>query len=128
MKRRSPVPKLPGEWTEDDLLRNLKEIAKTFGWRFWHIHDSRRQVRKGGVIAFVGDPDTAGIPDVQLVKGPWLIYAELKGRGRWPTDEQWCGLYELQEVAEASPYVEVYLLHAHLEEDFQMMVELLNSR
>ena len=127
-RRRSPVPKRPGEWTEDDLLKNLKEVADLFNWRLWHFHDSRRQVTIKGETRFVGDADAAGLPDVVLVKGPWLIFAELKGRGRWPTEEQWLALYELVEVQEANPYVEVYLLHAHIDEDFQMIVDVLNSR
>ena len=63
---------------------------------------------------YVGDPDTAGIPDVMLVKGPWLIYAELKSRNKWPTDEQWTALYELLDASRRrNPHVEVYLLHSH---------------
>ena len=128
MRRRKSVPVRPGEWGEDDLLQNIRELAQLFGWRFWHIHDSRRQVRKGGQVDYVGDPDTGGIPDVMLVKGPWLIYAELKARNKWPTDEQWTALYELQDVAEANRYVEVYLLHSHLEEDLQLITDVLSTR
>ena len=127
MRRRKPVPIAPGEWTEDDLLKNLRELAHLFGWRFWHIHDSRRQTRQGGEIVFVGDPDIAGFPDVVMVKGPWILFAELKGRNRWPTDEQWVALYELVEVAEANPYVEVFLLHSHVDDDFELIAEKLST-
>ena len=47
---RKRIPVRPGEWGEDDLLHNIRELAQLFGWRFWHIHDSRRQVRREGMV------------------------------------------------------------------------------
>jgi hypothetical protein len=50
------------------------DVARFNGWRVFHVHDSRRQVRPG---VLVGDRDTAGFPDLVLVRDR-VIYRELK--------------------------------------------------
>ena len=95
--------------------KNVKELAELFGWRYWHIHDSRRQVRREGHGGLRGRPRHGRDPGRNPREG---AVAHLRGaegsRNKWPTDEQWTALYELQDVAEANPYVEVYLLHSTL--------------
>lgn len=61
------------------------EYARLEGWKVAHHHDSRRQVRPG---VLVGDSDAAGVPDLLLVKGARLIFAELKREKTKPTPEQ----------------------------------------
>ena len=48
--------------------------AERLGWRVFHVHDSRRS--------------RAGFPDLVLVRGFRLIFAELKAPGKKPTPEQ----------------------------------------
>lgn len=51
------------------------DLAKTYGWRVAHFHDSRRQVKPG---VFVGDQTAAGFPDLVLVRRDEVLFAELK--------------------------------------------------
>lgn len=64
------------------------DLARTCGWLVCHVHDSRRQVRPG---VHVGDRDAAGFPDLVMVRGTRLLFAELKaetGRLR-PAQVDW---------------------------------------
>ena len=71
---------------EEDLLQQVREIAKFSGFSTYHTRDSRRS-----------DP---GWPDLVLVRPPRIIFAELKSeRGRLtPAQQEWierlkrCGL------------------------------------
>ena len=50
--------------TEAAFQQQLVQLAELYGWRSYHTHDSRRSQR--------------GFPDLVLVRGPELIFAELK--------------------------------------------------
>lgn len=66
------------EWrsiSEKDLQTRVMDIARLYGWRVAHFHDSRRQVKPG---VFVGDKDAAGFPDLVLVRPPEVVVVELK--------------------------------------------------
>lgn len=66
------------EWrsiSEKDLQTRVMDIARLYGWRVAHFHDSRRQVKPG---VFVGDKDAAGFPDLVLVRPPEVVVMELK--------------------------------------------------
>lgn len=54
------LPKL----TEKAFLATVTELARWMRWRVYHTHDSRRS--------------EAGFPDLVLVRGSELIFAELK--------------------------------------------------
>jgi hypothetical protein len=54
----------PHDQRERDLMAEVRHIATGFGWRVYHTHDSRRS--------------TAGFPDLVLVRGSRLVFAELK--------------------------------------------------
>jgi hypothetical protein len=63
--------------SEKDLQRAVLELAALLGWRAYHTHDSRRSHR--------------GFPDLTLVRGDRLVFAELKsaaGRMR-PEQDEW---------------------------------------
>lgn len=66
-----------GELAEAAFQRQVEQLAAFYGWRTYHTHDSRRSA--------------AGFPDLVLVRGPELLFAELKtasGRVR-PEQEAW---------------------------------------
>ena len=71
--RRPPV-------TERSFQTAVIDLARRLGWLVGHHHDSRRQIAPG---KYVGDRDAAGIPDLILVRGNRVVFAELKAeRGR----------------------------------------------
>jgi hypothetical protein len=65
--------------TERELLETIREAAKIGRWLLYHTHDSRRSA--------------AGFPDLVLVRGRDVIFAELKTeRGRLtPEQVAWLG-------------------------------------
>ncbi len=71
--------------SEKDFQRQVLELARLYGWRVAHFHDSRRQVKPG---VFVGDKDAAGFPDLVLVRPPELVVLELKRELGKTTSEQ----------------------------------------
>ncbi len=70
---------------EDQLLEAIRDYARLRGWLCYHTHDSRRS-----------EP---GFPDLVLVRGGRLIFAELKKEGEHPTKEQRKWLLQLDKVA-----------------------------
>jgi len=76
---------------EKDFQDTVVEYAHLCGWMTYHTHDSRRS--------------DAGFPDLTMVRGTRLIFAELKSQKGTirPAQEAW--LQRLQGV----PAVEVYL-------------------
>ena len=63
--------------SEAAFQQQVLNLAGYYGWRSYHTHDSRRS--------------QAGFPDLVLVRGPELIFAELKtdtGRVR-PEQQEW---------------------------------------
>ena len=74
--------------------------------------------RDKGQLYLVGDPAAAGFPDLTMTRDGDLLFVELKADGKWPTEDQWCALYDLQEVAERTPHVEVHLVHVKEFDDF----------
>jgi len=59
---------------EKDFMRQVTELAQWHGWRVYHTHDSRRSA--------------PGFPDLTMVRGGRMVFAELKvGRNKL-TDHQ----------------------------------------
>lgn len=83
--------------SEKDFQKQVVELARLYGWKVAHFHDSRRQVKPG---VFVGDKDAAGFPDLVLVRPPELVFLELKrelgkttpAQDEWLADLSACGL------------------------------------
>lgn len=78
--------------TEAGFQVYVETLARLHGWRVWHDRDSRRNDR--------------GLPDLLLVRGQRLVYAELKRqRGRLrPEQREW-----LADLAAVGGNVEAYL-------------------
>lgn len=73
--------------SEAHFQRQVEQLATFYGWRHYHTHDSRRSA--------------PGFPDLVLVRGVELIFAELKtdkGRVR-PEQAEWHDA--LREICEA---------------------------
>lgn len=66
---------------EASFQRQIMELAELCGWAVWHDADSRR--------------NAAGFPDLVLVRGEQLIFAELKTvKGRVSrAQERWLALF-----------------------------------
>ena len=65
--------------TEAAFQAAVIQLARINGFRIFHHHDSRRQVRPG---VFVGDRDASGYPDLTLLRER-VLWCELKrDRGR----------------------------------------------
>lgn len=105
---RKPKTALPFElWTERDLAQAVVQLARLGHWRCYHTYDSRRS--------------THGYPDYTLLKGPRLIFAELKSEKGRVRPEQVGWLDDLSDV----PGVECYLWRPS---DFDEIVETLTDR
>jgi hypothetical protein len=82
---------LDGAKTEKQFQAEVVYVARRFGWREYHTHDSRKS--------------RAGWPDLVLCRPPVLVFAELKVPPNKATPEQEQWLADLR----ACPGVEVYL-------------------
>lgn len=61
--------------TEKDFMAAVVQFAKLSGWLVYHPYDSRRS--------------PAGFPDLVLVRGPWILYVELKTeRGKLSKEQE----------------------------------------
>lgn len=86
------MTKLPGfTITEKDFMAQVRDLAKIFGWEYYHPFLSLHSPR--------------GWPDVALCRPPRLILAELKSeKGKTsPDQDRWL------ELLEGCPGVEVHL-------------------
>jgi hypothetical protein len=83
-------PPRPGT-TERQLREQVRSLCSIFGWRMAFTQYSLRSPK--------------GLPDLQLVRPPRLIYAELKSETGKVTPEQQAWLDDLRRV----PGVEAYL-------------------
>lgn len=75
--------------SEKDFQQQIVDLARTMGWRVFHVFDSRRS-----------DP---GFPDLVLVRGPVLLFLELKSeRGRiQPEQAEWIAALKKAKIVEA---------------------------
>lgn len=69
----------PRKMSETQLQSAIIEMAKLFGWLYYHTYDSRRSA--------------SGFPDLVLVRGRRLIFAELKSDTGTvsPAQRDWIG-------------------------------------
>jgi hypothetical protein len=89
--------------TEEEWLQQVRELARLKGWRIYHTRDSRRS-----------DP---GFPDLVLVRGHRLIFAELKREKGRLSDSQRTWLAALEETAET---------HVWRPSDWEAVIEVLS--
>jgi len=89
--------------TEKQFEGQVKDLAKMFGWKYYHTWRSFHS--------------PAGYPDCTMVREGRLVIAELKTETGQPTPEQYEWLVALTEVG-----LEVYLFRPS---DFDTIVEVL---
>lgn len=77
--------------SEDDLLVNVLDLARVLGW--WAHHCRPARTAHGWRTPVQGNP---GFPDLVLIRGGWLIAAELKRQREKPTTAQgeWLGRFQ----------------------------------
>lgn len=75
------APAMPLQ-SEASFQRQVVALATLYGWRWYHVPDSRRCV--------------AGFPDLVLVRRPHVIFAELKRENGRVTEDQQDWLDELR--------------------------------
>lgn len=100
--------------TEDQLTTRIIEAAITYGWLVTHFRPAR--TAKGYRTAVQGHK---GFPDLVLVKGDRVIFAELKGLRGYLSNEQAIWLHRLRDAG-----AEVYLWN---ERDWPFILALLQS-
>ncbi len=76
---------------EADFQASVIELAGVLGWLSFHVHDSRRSPR--------------GFPDLTMVRGDRLLFAELKRGCRKPTEPQTAWLAALDQARRVSAHV-----------------------
>lgn len=86
--RRLPAATLP-RLTEADFMRQVLQLAGLTGWEHWHdaATNAPRRCSDCGAVRR-GPRNTAGLPDLLLVRGPQLIWAELKAQDGATSQEQ----------------------------------------
>lgn len=84
------VPPAVRKVSERALQTAVIELARTLHYSAFHVGDSRKQVRRGGHLRLVPDPDAAGMLDLILVRER-VLWVELKAeRGRLrPAQQRW---------------------------------------
>ncbi len=84
--------------SEKDFQRQVTDLAVLFGWEWMHIRAGRTMDSwRTPVSGTLG----AGFPDLLLIRGGRIIFAELKRDGGKPTAEQNRVLFVLGQAAEA---------------------------
>lgn len=69
------------EWrsySEKEFQTKVMAFARDRGWKVAHFHDSRKMVKRGNRYIPVADGDAAGFPDLVAVRGPDIVFWELK--------------------------------------------------
>lgn len=106
---------LPAE-SEAAFQQKIVNLARFNGWRVYHPPDNRPSGRTGRVQDVV-----AGFPDLTLVRGTVLVFAELKAKaGRIsPAQQEW-----LDALAETG--TPTYLWKAGNEDDWRQIQQVLS--
>jgi len=95
-KRLTPQERAWREVKEKELQADLMKLAKEWGWKPCHFHDSRRMVTRGGKSFMIGDADAKGFPDLVLARPPEILFVELKAElgDTSPEQDEWLALLD----------------------------------
>ena len=81
--------------TETEFTNELLKWAKAYGWHRFHARSSGRMHNGKAIPTVQGN---SGFPDLVLLRGKRLIFAELKVGKNKPSDEQLQWIAMLDEV------------------------------
>lgn len=87
--------------SEKEFLRTVAELATITGWQFYHPLPSASRRGKWATWQM----GSVGFPDMTLVRGERLIFAELKVRNNKLTEEQKSWLEKLKAVKQVEVHV-----------------------
>ncbi len=107
MFRRRPattLSELVATMPERELQNEVAQLAKVNHWMAYHTWRS--------------DHSAAGFPDLVLLRGERLIFAELKAKGNVPTEAQMGWLIALQ----ATKKVETYLWYPYDRDEIERIL------
>lgn len=96
------LPGVTAAATEDEFNRDVVDLAESLGWRVAHFRPA--QTGKGKWVTAMRGKRAKGYPDLTMVRGGRLVFAELKRKPNAPTAEQLNWLEELQ-AAGAEAYL-----------------------
>lgn len=110
----------PEQASEADFQNQIIDLAHIFGWRVAHFRPARTAHGWRTPVA----ADGAGFPDLVLVRGPRLIFGEVKSQRGELRCEQVEWLAALATVASTSPMVQATVWRP---DDFDEIVATLSS-
>jgi hypothetical protein len=101
--RLTPQDRILRAITEAGWQAQVQQLATGYGWRWWHAPDNRPITTAGGrrYVQAV----RAGFPDLVLVRGHRLVFAELKRETGTTSPEQDEWLSALRDTGRAEVYV-----------------------
>lgn len=73
---------------ERDFQRWVIDLARVLRWKVWHVPAPMVFDTTGARKGFVGSKDAAGLADLIMVRGRYLIFAEIKGTGGKLSEKQ----------------------------------------
>lgn len=85
----------PRKLTEKQFSQQVVDLARLLGWKVYRTFNSRFS--------------PAGYPDLTMVRGSYIKFAELKLVGKIPSIPQECWLSALYQAGLASAYIGAYL-------------------
>lgn len=87
--------------TEKEFLRTITELATLTGWQYYHPLPAASRLGKWATWQM----GSVGFPDLTLVRGERLIFAELKVRSNKLTEEQKTWLEKLKAAKQVETHV-----------------------
>lgn len=104
MAKLQATPAVVESLSEKDFMAAVIREAKRHGWRVYHTHDSRKSEK--------------GFPDLCMVRGPVLVFMELKSENGRPTAEQLSWMEDLSKVERCG-------VHLFYPKDWNVIAEVL---
>lgn len=92
-KRLTPQEKLDRELSEKQYQKMITDLATLYGWKWVHFSDSRAVNKRGQAF---GDKQSAGWPDLFLIRPPEIVVIECKkelGGDPRENQQEWLDLF-----------------------------------
>lgn len=112
---------------EKEFQSQVLALAQMHSWRTAHFSTTVKMVKRAGGYAYIPDKGAAGFPDLVLVRGPRLVFAELKTDKTKTSDDQDAWLSELRDVEAYGIFRGLDNVQVHLwrPRDWETIVEVL---